>query len=121
MKTKIRVLFGHSSTLLSFLTAMQIGRDALNFDDEDVLNENINRKFRTSKNVPMNANMAFVLYKCESAKSSESPYKLRAFLNEHLIKIPGCKSLDCELNDFVNYLKFFTQTCVSTEDSCAVS
>lgn len=115
--TKFKSMFTHSSTIISFLASIGVGKSDENFDYESIISENVNRKYRTSNINPTNSNIGFLLFKCNEI-SSKPKYLLRTFLNEHLIKIDGCQSSDCDLNEFLNYITFFVSTCKSTKDAC---
>ena len=67
---------------------------------------------------PMNSNIAFVLYECRKKKRVK--YLLKAFLNENQIKIDGCKSDICELDEFLSYYENFKTICVSTMNVCKI-
>ncbi|CAF0730033.1 unnamed protein product [Brachionus calyciflorus] len=116
---KFTAYFTHSSTLMSFLSSMGIGKSEDNFDYENILSENINREFKTSSINPTSSNIGFLLFKCDE-NSKKPNYLLRVFHNERLVKIDGCQSTDCNLNEFLNYLTFFTSTCKSTKESCKI-
>ncbi len=64
---------------------------------------------------PMNANLAFVVYKCRRDR-----FKVRVFLNENLIKLNGCSEKDCDLNKFFDYYQNYLNKCQSTQISCQI-
>lgn len=53
------------------------------------------RTWHSSKFCPFNANILFVLHRC-----SDNQLKMVTLLNEKLIKLPGCSSELCPLNEF---------------------
>lgn len=106
--------------MLPIFAMMGIGRADDNFNYEQINKENPNRAYKVTRMDPMNSNIAFVMYNCESG-SGMPKYTLRAFHNENLIKTDGCRSKDCPLDDFMNYFTFFTNTCGSTAKACAAT
>lgn len=109
--------------MLPFLGRLGISKGENDFDYDNILLENKNRKFSVSKLDPMNSNIALVLYKCDEfiwGSSTKSGYLLRAFYNENLVQIDGCKSVDCALEDFLDYYGDILTQCVSSEDVCNV-
>lgn len=69
----------------------------------------------------MNSNIAFILYKCNKGswnKINNKNYVIRVFHNENLIKIDGCKSEDCNLDDFLEHYSELLNKCVSTSEVC---
>ena len=109
--------------MLSFYSTLGINRDKNNFDFNNILNENKNRKYRISFMDPMNSNIAFVLYKCSSKINNKivDKYLIRAFLNENIIKLEACQSEDCELHELINYYSRFINKCESSEKVCSLS
>ena len=67
----------------------------------DNFNEMKNRKFRASKISPFAANVAFILYKCDTNKSkkdlSES-FKVKLLVNEKPARFPFCNTDLCPYN-----------------------
>jgi len=121
MKKMVHLLFTHQEDLFPTLAMLGIGQSEQNFNYSDVLTENKNRTFRSSQLTPMNANIAFVLYNCDSSASTNlPPYMLRVFHNEKLVKVNGCNSVDCDLNNFLKYYSFFKRICLSSKISCAL-
>lgn len=88
------------------------------FNLTNVFDVNFNRNYRISYLDPMNSNIAVVLYECNS---SHAKYTLRAFHNEHLVKLNGCSSLNCDLNEFTLNLSKFKEHCVSSESVCKIN
>ena len=79
--------------MLPFFAAMGLNYDKDSFNFDKLADINQNRPYKTSQIDPMNTNIAFVLFKCSKGKKTKSPadYKVRAFQNENLIKVNGCK------------------------------
>jgi hypothetical protein len=119
---KIQLLFTHSSTMLSFYGALEIDKNPTDFVLANILTENTNRSYRISPLDPMNSNIAFVLYKCAPLSGFEagSQYSIRVFLNEKLVKLARCSSVDCDLNEFLGFYERFVSECGSTERACAL-
>jgi hypothetical protein len=105
--------------MLSFFTTLGIGKDDKNFNFENLNEPNPDRKYRLSYLDPMNSNIALVLYKCNSGTTQENKYIVRAFLNENHIKLEACKTVDCDLNEFVNHFKDkILNKCSSSKEVC---
>jgi len=89
--------FSHSGATQKFLAFLHL------FEDEDDLRSDNyeemkdDRKWRTSVNVPMANNIAFVLQQC-----GEQDYKIGLFLNEQLVQVPGCNQDWCPMDTFIN-------------------
>lgn len=67
------------------------------------------RPFRTSRILPFNGNIAFVLYKTEKTNQNKEnqektannvQFKLMVLVMEKPIKLPGCEQLLCDLDQF---------------------
>ncbi len=96
-----------------------IARDKDNFNFSNITIENRNRIYKVTQLDPMNSNIAILLYECR--ENNLVSYKLRAFLNENLVKIDGCKSENiCELDEFLSYYENFKNSCVSTRNVCKI-
>lgn len=90
-----RFLIGHSTTLLSLYALIGLYKDKrpLLADNTDMI---YNRLFRTSDISPYSANIAFVLYACDNdVRTSERQFKMKVFVNEEPVVIPGCKNDVC--------------------------
>jgi hypothetical protein len=105
--------------MLPFFATLGIGKDENNFNMNNILEENFNRKYRVTQIDPMNSNIAFVLYSC-SANQNLPPYTLRAFSNENLVKVDGCDSVNCDLDQFLSFYGEFKNRCISTRDVCKI-
>lgn len=120
---KIQLLFSHTSTLVPFYAILEINKDASNFDLNNIHNENVNRKYRSTFQDPMNSNVAFVLYKCNSVVDDNQHgyrYSVRVFHNENLIKLEACKTTDCELRELVEHFGKFVNQCGSSKEVCRI-
>lgn len=119
--TKINLFFSHTSTILPFLSNFGIGKSENDFNSSNIADENENRAYKLSKLDPMNSNIVFVLYSCESNSTSSKPeYIVRAFHNENLVKLEACKTTDCRFDELSSYLTSNTQKCGSTQNVCAL-
>jgi hypothetical protein len=114
---KIQLLFSHSSTVAPFYTILGLGVSADDFNLNDIYTENVNRKFRGSFLDPLNSNIAFVLYRSDDVNGGNE-YTIRVFLNENLVKIKPCKSTDCKLEELVDFLDEFVESCGSSKQYC---
>ena len=118
--SKINIYFTHSSTMLTFFSVFGIGNSTSNFDFENIEVENKKRTYRISWMDPMNSNIAFVLYKCngDDQTRNKKSFKLRVFHNENLIKLNGCTSIDCNLENFLDFYSQFISKCKSSQSVC---
>lgn len=71
-----------------------------------------NRKYRLSKIGPFSANIVFILYKCPS-------YKIKAFVQEREIRLPGCSKSLCELGEFFDTYNSIAKSC-DVEKICKI-
>lgn len=71
----------------------------------DCLNE-----WRSSLILPFLANIKFLLYDC-SVNSLNSDYRIMVKIQEHFIKIDGCKDLLCPLDDFMKRYQKEAEQC----------
>lgn len=121
--TKINLFFSHTSAILPFLSNFGIGKSENNFNSSNIADENPNRAYKLSKLDPMNSNIVFVLYSCQSSTpgDTKSEYIVRAFHNENLVKLEACQTTDCRFDELSSYLNSITQRCVSSENVCALN
>ena len=115
-KTDLRGVFrfASSGTLVSMLTIMGFfeGSSTLRADNYQVYQQNTQRNF-TIEFLPTSANIAMVLYECNSTeKAAKHEYKVQVLLNEKPIGLPCCRgNITCDLDEFLSYFK-------ETVDSC---
>lgn len=109
-KFKSNIYFTHVPILKRFFTAFQLFKDDENFT-EDAFEEFIatksppnNRQWRSSFFVPFSGNIAFSLYKCKN-----NNFKLVTSVDEKPIKIGGCTSEVCDMDQFVEFYKSYMQ------------
>lgn len=101
--------------MITFISILGIFRNSNDFNLNRIEDENEKRLWRTSYIDPMNSNIAFILYK---SNKEQGKYRLRVFHNEKLVKTDGCKSTDCDLDDFVEYFQNMKRACGTTRDVC---
>merc|ERR1711951_56727 len=97
----VTVLFGHQDGLTTLLTMMGINEDdnaptSTNYPNNAPGGEE--RKYRLSKMNPMGGNFGLLLTECDQ----EPRYRVEAYLNEHLIKLPKCGYTACDWDQFKN-------------------
>ncbi|KAL4240702.1 PHOsphatase [Mactra antiquata] len=88
--------FGHSDTIVDFLGAMGLFKDAEPILSYNFANMN-NRQFRASRVDPFSTHLAFILYNCDGTGIDSYAVKLR-FNGQPLI-IPACGSDICWYSD----------------------
>jgi len=99
--------FTSSGTVISLLTMLGLFQDTTRLR-ADNYQQNDKRNF-TSNLVPMSANVAVVLYACNS---TETAVKLQVLVNEEPAALPCCDGkMTCSLDEFLSYFK-------ETVDSC---
>ena len=109
-KTEFRGVFRFTSsgTVISLLTMLGFFQNTTRFR-ADNYQQNEKRDF-TSNKVTMSANVAVVLYECNSTGKLE--YKLQVSVNEEHVALPCCDGkMTCGLNKFLSCFK-------ETVDSC---
>lgn len=119
--------FAHTGTVIPLLTMLGLYNDTLppradNFDQQG------NRTFRISNVVPMAANVAFVLYNCQTQNAgkgnkddieekSEKAFRVsqmmvQLLVNEAPVPMPGCGGrMYCRLNRFLSYYSHIQNNC----------
>ena len=75
------------------------------FDEDDNLCLPMERNWFSAFVMPFNANFAAALYRCGKE------YKLFTMFNEIPVKIKGCSSELCDLNEFFESYKTLADTC----------
>ncbi|CAB4043015.1 multiple inositol polyphosphate phosphatase 1-like, partial [Paramuricea clavata] len=113
--------FASSGTLFSLLTMLGLfdNGTALRADN---FKQSSNRKF-PSTFVPMSANIALVLYTCNSTEvnGKKPDHKVQILVNEKPVGLPCCQgNLNCSLDDFLTYFKDAVDTC-DFDTMCALS
>lgn len=75
-----------------------------------------NRKFRTSQNICMAANIMFVVYKCDintdiTTTNNVHGYYLKVFVNEKAVVLPPCQNEACPVSMVVNHYSDLVEHC----------
>ena len=87
--------FGHVETLAPLYAALGLFNDSVPISGDN-FSRLKDRAFKSSLILPFSANLALVLYKCDSsANFDESDLILRMFVNEKPVKIPVCEDYPC--------------------------
>lgn len=104
--------FTSSGTLVSLLTILGLFNDSVPLRADNYIQQN-KRQFTISNMVPMSANIAFVLYACNSTeKAGKLEYKLQVLVNEKPVALSCCHgNITCGLGEFLSCFK-------ETVDSC---
>ena len=112
-KTAFRGVFRFTSsgTVISLLTMLGLFQNTTQFR-ADNYQQNEKRAF-TSNKVPMSANVAVVLYECNSTETAgKLEDKLQVLVNEEPVALPCCDGkMTCDLDKFLSCFK-------ETVDSC---
>ncbi|KAH3861590.1 multiple inositol polyphosphate phosphatase 1-like [Dreissena polymorpha] len=89
--------FAHSETVATLMAALGLYKDT-----RPLLANNraamTNRLFKSSTLLPFSSNLALVLYACELNQSdvnSTRDFVLQLFVNEQVVRIPGCNTDAC--------------------------
>jgi len=109
--TKAYLRFAHAETVLPLLCILGLYKDdfELHWDtDRELL---LKREYRTSHICPFSANVAFILYKCDSN------YKVEVLHNEGQVKFEKCNNQAfCPFEDFVKM--FDILPCPNFDEMC---
>ena len=101
--------FTSSGTVISLLTMLGVFQNTTHLR-ADNYQQNDKRTFKSNK-VPMSANVAVVLYTCNSTKKAGKD-KVQVFVNEEPVAVPCCDGkITCELDKFLSCF-------MKTVDSC---
>ena len=94
--------FSSSGTVTPLLAMLGLFKDSVPLRADNFRQQG-ERQFRMSNMVPMSANVAFVLYKCNSTEDQfEVEYKVQVLLNEELVGLPCCQgNKTCSLENFL--------------------
>jgi multiple inositol-polyphosphate phosphatase/2,3-bisphosphoglycerate 3-phosphatase len=85
--------FAHAETLLPLIALLGLYRDDAPLRANSSLECIQNRKWRTSVISPYAANLAFILYECNSTSTANaSQYLVKLIHNEKEMFIPGCEN-----------------------------
>lgn len=64
------------------------------------------RQWSTSRMQNFAVNMAFVLFRCEL-----DTYRVQLYVNERLVRLPGCAGTTCLYSEFVGVVRPIVETC----------
>ena len=102
--------FSGSGTLTSLFTILGLFKDSVPLR-ADNYEKQTGRKFRTSENTPMAANVAFVLYEC-SSREGNSEFKVQLVINEGPVGMPCCYgNTTCSLQKFLSCYEDIGKKC----------
>ena len=102
--------FAHSESLTSLFTILGLFKDSVPLR-ADNYEKQTGRKFRTSENTPMAANVAFVLYEC-SSRGGNSEFKVQLVINEGPVGMPCCYgNTTCSLQKFLSCYEDIGKKC----------
>ncbi|KAK3089876.1 hypothetical protein FSP39_007278 [Pinctada imbricata] len=102
------VRIGHFSTVSLLLNALGLYQDTEPLKADNFM-EMRDRQFMSSCVVPMSANVAFVLYICDS--NDEDDYAVRVIVNDADVIVPGCGSTVCEYRKLINQIQTISKSC----------
>ncbi|XP_052619267.1 multiple inositol polyphosphate phosphatase 1 isoform X2 [Peromyscus californicus insignis] len=107
--------FGHAETLLPLLSLMGYFKDrepltAYNFKEQ------VHRQFRSGRIVPYAANLIFVLYHCENAKTPQEEFQVQMLLNEKVLPLAHSQETVALYEDLKNHYKDILQSCQNSKE-----
>lgn len=103
--------FSHSKFMLRLFAILGLFKDdQLNADDFGK-----EHQWRLSAIDPVATNLGIALYKCSGKK-----HKVKVFAQERSLKLPHCSDVACDLDQFLEHYKNFTETC-NSKDICHAS
>ena len=112
-KTEFRGVFRFTSsrTVISLLTMLGLFQNTTRLR-ADNYPQNAKRDF-TSNRVPISANVAVVLYECNSTDTAvKLEYKLQVLVNEEPVSLPCCDGkMTCVLDEFLSRFKGTVDNC----------
>ncbi|XP_042718591.1 multiple inositol polyphosphate phosphatase 1 isoform X1 [Lagopus leucura] len=109
------VQVGHAETLQPLLALMGFFKDAEPLRANNYMCQ-ANRKFRSGRIVPYAANLVFVLYHCDQAKTSKEEYQVQLLLNEKLMLFHHSNETISTYADLKSYYKDILQNCHFEEE-----
>ena len=104
--------FTSSGTLVSLLTILGLFKDSVPLRADNYIQQN-KRQFMISNIAPMSANIAFVLYACNSTeKAGKLEHKLQVLVNEKPVALSCCHgNTTCGLDEFLMCFKESVDSC----------
>ncbi|XP_015746961.1 multiple inositol polyphosphate phosphatase 1 [Python bivittatus] len=119
ISSPVSIQFGHAETLQPLLTLMGYFKDKVPLNASNY-SSHLNRRFRTGRIVPYAANLLFVLYHCDQARSPEEEYKVQILLNEKLLPFTYSGKTVSLYAKLKNHYKDLIQNCEFAE-VCSIS
>ena len=113
-KSELRGVFRFTSsgTLVSLLTILGLFKDSVPLRADNHIQQS-KRLFMVSNMVPMSANIAFLLYACNSTeKAGKLEHKLQVLVNEKPVALSCCHgNTTCGLDEFLSCFKETVNSC----------
>ena len=104
--------FASSGSLIPLLTIFGLYKDSLPLRADNYLQQS-QRQFRISNMVTMSANIALVLYECNSTENEvKREHKVQLLVNEMAVGLPCCHgNTTCTLDGFVSCFEETVRSC----------
>jgi len=104
--------FTSSGTLVSLLTILGLFKDSVPLRADNYIQQS-KRQFMISNMVPMSANIAFVLFACNSTEEAgKLEHKLQVLVNEKPVALSCCHgNTTCALDEFLTCFKETVDGC----------
>lgn len=104
--------FASSGSLIQLLTIFGLYKDSLPLRADNYLQQS-QRQFRISNMVTMSANIALVLYECNSTENEvKREHKVQLLVNEVVVDLPCCHgNTTCTLDGFVSCFEETVKSC----------
>lgn len=113
-KSEVRGVFrfASSGTLISLLTLLGLYKDSEPLRADNYL-EQSKRRFKMSNLAPMSANVALILFECNSTgMAGKQHYKIQLSVNEKPVGLPCCHgNTTCTLDRFLSCYKDTVNSC----------
>ncbi|KAK9400659.1 multiple inositol polyphosphate phosphatase 1 [Crotalus adamanteus] len=114
ISSPVIIQFGHAETLQPLLALMGYFKDKVPLNASNYHSQS-KRKFRSGRIVPYAANLLFVLYHCDQARSPKDEYKVQILLNEKLLPFTYSGKTVSLYTKLKNHYKYFLQNCEFAE------
>ena len=104
--------FSSSGTLTALLTILGLYKDTVPLTAGNYREQN-NRFFRLSNMVTMSANIALVLFECNSTEvAGKHQFKVQLLVNEVPVGLPCCQgNMECTLEQFLSCYEEIVKGC----------
>ncbi|XP_034281839.2 multiple inositol polyphosphate phosphatase 1 [Pantherophis guttatus] len=110
ISSPVIIQFGHAETLQPLLSLMGYFKDKVPLNARNYRSQS-KRKFRSGRIVPYAANLLFVLYHCDQARSPKDEYKVQILLNEKLLPFTYSGKTVSLYTKLKNHYKYSLQNC----------